>query len=432
MSARVARVAGLLAAALPGTVMARPAAADELAELRSAVQALQQRIEVLEARLQAAEGRGGEAGATGRAASARQGRAVAGNRFEWKGDLRYRNENIDQQFARERNRHRIRARAGVEARVNDTVTAGLQLATGEDHDPRSSNQTLTGGNTRKSIDLDLAWVQWRPNAQWRVTAGKMQQPWVRAGQSVLFDADVNPEGLAVAYDRGGLFASAFYHLLEERGGSATTPAADSTLAGAQVGYRGALPGGSRYTLAAALFDFGAVQGRDPFHDASSNGNTVTTSPAICAPGIPRCLRHDFRQLELLGEYATTLAGLPMSMHADFIRNTEADNGLDTAWSAGVQLGRAGDPGTWEVGYVYQHIGKDALFGQFIDSDFAGGNTDARGSILRAGYAPARNWRLNLTYFLNDTGIDVPAEVAGIGPVLERDYRRLQVDMNFRF
>ena len=51
-------------------------------------------------------------------------------RFQWKGDLRYRNETIDQEFtAQKRNRDRIRARGGFFARVNDTLRVELQMAT---------------------------------------------------------------------------------------------------------------------------------------------------------------------------------------------------------------------------------------------------------------------------------------------------------------
>ncbi len=78
------------------------------------------------------------------------------------------------------------------------------------------------------------------------------------------------------------------------------------------------------------------------------------------------------------------------------------------------------------------VEKDALYGQYIDSDFGGGNTDAKGSIIKVGYAFARNWTFNVTYFLNETNIDVPATVAGVGSVLDRDYKRLQLDLNFKY
>ena len=41
--------------------------------------------------------------------------------------------------------------------------------------------------------------------------------------------------------------------------------------------------------------------------------------------------------------------------------------------------------------------KDALFGQWLDSDFGNGSTDADGWVLKAGYAPVRNFTMNATY-----------------------------------
>ena len=95
-------------------------------------------------------------------------------------------------------------------------------------------------------------------------------------------------------------------------------------------------------------------------------------------------------------------------------------------------GRASDPRSWEIGYFYQLLEKDALFGQFIDSDFGAGNTDARGSVVKLGYAPARNWTINAWYHFGETNIDSSANISGVGQVFDRDYERLQLDMNFRF
>ena len=131
-----------------------------------------------------------------------------------------------------------------------------------------------------------------------------------------------------------------------------------------------------------------------------------------------------------------VGGLPLSAHADWIKNQKADNGLDTAYSVGLLLGKASDPGTWELGYVYQHVEKDSVWGQYVDSDFGGGNTDAEGSIIKAAYAIAKNWTVNLSYFLNKTNLDVPATITGWpgapATVLNRDYKRLQLDLNFKY
>ena len=78
------------------------------------------------------------------------------------------------------------------------------------------------------------------------------------------------------------------------------------------------------------------------------------------------------------------------------------------------------------------VEKDALFGQYIDSDLGAGNTDAKGHAFKFAYAFAKNWTLNTTYILNKTNLDVPTTVAGVGSVFDRDYKRLQVDLNFKY
>ena len=114
----------------------------------------------------------------------------------------------------------------------------------------------------------------------------------------------------------------------------------------------------------------------------------------------------------------------MQVFAQAIQNQEADD-LDTGWMAGFNVGKAGNPNTWDFGYAYGVLEKDAHFGQFVDSDFGGGITDVNGSVFRFGYAPAKNWLLNGTYFMNDRFIDAPGAT-------EQSYDRYQVDLNFKF
>ena len=79
--------------------------------------------------------------------------------------------------------------------------------------------------------------------------------------------------------------------------------------------------------------------------------------------------------------------------------------------------------------MYEKLEKNALFGQWVDSDFGGGNTDVKGHAIRAGYAPLKNTVLNLTYFINKINVD-----AGVPNTAnpERNYNRLQVDFNFKY
>lgn len=443
-----------VAAAKPASV-----SADEFNALKAQFDALQGRLAQLEAQQQsqaAAVTDATKAVATQQAANADLQDSIdrtsdnlaktAANvgewvgRFQWKGDLRYRNETIDQQYiSGMRNRDRIRLRAGFFAKVNDTVRVEMQMTTTEGGDPRSSNQTLTDTNSRKPLDLDTAYAEWQPNAMWKVTLGKMRYPWVRPGQSVLFDGDINPEGVAVNFTNptpGGVYASAFYTQLAERGaGSALigqTNLSDSNMVGAQVGWRSNPAQPTRFMVGASYFAYGAVKGYNALFGGNAFGNTTTTSAAVCRKGIATCLASDFSVVELMGEFATVAGGFPLTAYADYMKNTDATTPYDTAYSVGFQYGRASNPRTWEVGAGYQKVEKDSQFGQYVDSDFGAGNTDSDGVFLKFGYQFARNWRLNGTYFINQTNNDVGTAITGVGTVFNRDYKRLQLDLNMTF
>ena len=379
------------------------------------------------------------------------------SRLSFAGDLRYRNETFDVQYVdRNRSRDRIRARLNATFRANDTVTGVLGISTGGT-DPRSGNQTLTDQNSRKEFDLDLAYVTWAPNANWKFTAGKQRYPWQRTG-AFFYDNDVNPEGIAVNYATGNFFASTFYDWLAERALSFSAPTGtntDSVMYGAQLGYRFPLSDATKLTVAATYFNFEGVQGYNPFFGGSSFGNTTTTSAAVCSRTLAAgtaCLLSDFDIIEGFADLTTSVGGRPLRFFVDYAQNTEAEvntvaqEKLDTALGAGFSYGAASAAkGTWEFGVTYQQVEKDALFGQLLDSDFGDGNTDTNGYVLRGGYTIARNWTLIAALFLNDLANDVPQSVTVfneatpapydttvIGGINDRDYKRLQLDLNFRF
>ena len=361
------------------------------------------------------------------------------SRIGFKGDVRFRNENIDQEFASTaRNRDRVRARLGAVAKVNDKVTAEIQLTTdenlsgGSDGDARSPNRTLSDANSRKEIDIDTAFFTWAPTTDLKTTFGKMRYPYVRPAGALFFDNDINPEGAALNWQQGpnGLFASTWYFDLAERSSQA-----DSNMAGAQVGWRNDVAPGTRLTLAAGYFNHNAVQGYNAVQDGNVAQNNFgnTTSTTICRSGIETCIASDFNVIEGFGELGLTAAGKPLSFFLQYANNTGAEENpvaekkLDTAYAAGVQFGKVTTQRTWELGYLYQHIENDALYAQWIDSDFGAGSSGSQGSVLRFGYGFGPNWRINATYFLNETNIDVPTTIND-SPVNERGYKRLQLDL----
>jgi outer membrane murein-binding lipoprotein Lpp len=350
------------------------------------------------------------------------------SRLSWKADFRYRHEFVDPEEAvDDLTRHRIRARLALTSKINDTLTGTIGIATsGGVNDPRSTNQTLGEGWTRKGIALDLAHVDWKPTDSFGMSFGKQPQPWYKVS-GYFFDNDINPEGISARFATGPFFANAYGMWLSERGTDS-----DSTLLGGQLGLGGQF-GGMKLSGAVGYFDVGTVQGEITTNNTAlgcvantafflaPNGNTTFTDAAGCSR-----LLNDFNMVEALAQAEFTVASQPLQVWAQYIQNNEADD-LDTGWLAGFNWGKASNPRSWEFGYAYGVIEKDAQFGQFVDSDFGGGVTDVEGGIFKVGFAPAKNWVLNGTYFMNDRFVDVPSSAGQ-----ELDYDRYQIDFNWKF
>lgn len=347
-----------------------------------------------------------------------------------RGDLRYRHETIKTERvvgsgatavvedAADRNRDRIRARIGFDGKMTDSVSVTTLLATGGD-DPRSSNQTLGSSGTRKSIGLDMAYVDWKFMPSANLVLGKQPWPFWRPGQSLFFDSDYNAEGGAVRYEQGMLFGSAYgWWLTEQYNADPNLENSDANVFGLQVGLKFPLFGGET-RLAAQYYDCGACQENSPLYNNNANGNTTFR----VGTGTTNYLTYDYEILEFAAQVGLTLFDQPFAFWANYAQNLAADVDYDEAYGIGVLLGKASNPHTWEAGLLYQSIDQDALFGQFIDSDFGDGRTDSEGWVLKAGYAPVRNITFNATYFLNTLDKDLGTEL---------DFDRLQLDLNYKF
>jgi hypothetical protein len=442
----------MIAAAVAAALSQLPAGAqaaspDDLAQIREQLQGLMQRVDRLEQENQALKSENEklqaegdylkaetkslrkDAASTSAAVTAVKGSDWAG-KVTVKGDMRYRYEAISDDTAAnaagvttaDRYRDRIRARLNVEAKATDSMLVGIGLTTTEGGDPRSGNQSLTGVFNRKAVDLDLAYFDWK-FARWgNLVGGKMKQPFVKGAQSLFWDNDVNPEGLAFTFSNGIWFGSVYNFWLNEVSGAENTLTSDAMMQGAQVGVK--LPvGASTLTIAGHYYDTSGVQGRIPAPIFGGNANNNTTIGA--APNI--ALAFDYEVADLLLQFDTMLGSTPLQLWAEVAQNQDPDDN-ENAYSGGFLFGRASNAKTWEAGAMYQKLEKDAVFAQLIDSDFAGGFADNEGFVFRLGYAPVRNWVLNATYFLNKRN----AEVANGFNQTEVDYDRLQLDFNVKF
>jgi len=361
-------------------------------------------------------------------------------RIKWNGDFRYRDESIKREVKTEQVRDRLRARFGFTAKATDTLSVTLRLATGGD-DPRSPNQTIGAAGTsmaRRTIGLDQYFATWKAATGTTVTLGRQPYPWFRPGQSLLNDGDISPEGVSVNYQNGLFFGNAFGIWLSEIGANnhnITTGVDSASAANANganyAGFQGGvkLPFDSTTNLTAALMysKCGGCKGHNPVWTSGYNGNTTYNAGTIAAPNV--LLKYEFKQTELALELNSKINGLPVQAFLDMAKNSGAQNGQDKAYTAGFLIGKASDKNTWEVGYAYEKLQKDGYFGAFVDSDFGGGNTDTKGSVIRLGYAPAKNWTLNATYFVNKLN---NFSAASATAPRDEDYKRLQLDFGVKY
>lgn len=328
--------------------------------------------------------------------------------ISFKGDFRPRYEFIDEDGMPRRDRGRFRIRVGMTAEVNDDVDVIFQLATGGDN-PVSANQSFEDGFSRKDIGIDLAYADWTPIDELHVFVGKMKNPIHRAGSHhLIWDSDLNPEGVAVGYESGAVFGTAGTYFVEER---ALTD--DSLLLALQGGMNLDLSEDSELVIGLGYYDYTETQGNRPFWIGLPFGNSVDSAGNLL---------FDYNQLEGFAEYSMKVGKLPLSFFADYVQNTEADIN-DTGLAFGVRLGKTGEPGTWQASWAWQELEADAVIAIFTDSDFGGGGTDARGHTITGAYVLSDHWSVGGTLFLNEVGL-----ASG----MPRDYTRLQLDLNFSF
>ena len=290
------------------------------------------------------------------------------------------------------------------AEVNEHVSVVMELASGAD-DPVSRNVTFDGGFTTKDIGFDLAYVDWAVADGWHLYGGKMKNPLVRpGGNGLVWDSDLNPEGIAVTVDRGVLFATAAAFSVEER-----SSADDSWLFAIQVGGKFDLAEDTKLTAGIGYFAYSNTVGNEAFYDGSSAGNSLDAEGNYL---------YEYRNTEAFAVLDTKLASLPLTVYAHWVENGEVDT-EDEGYALGANVG----VGKARLGWGYADLEADSVVGTFADSDFGGGGTDAKGHILRAAYPVRKGVSLAGTLFLNE--ID---RFQGE----EHDYTRLQLDVSFAF
>ncbi|MBA4757854.1 putative porin [Sphingosinicella sp.] len=407
----------LCAALLLGSSLTPAAAApaDDIAELKAAVEALraeQARAQARIAELEGALARQRETPVADAAAPAAAPAPVSSepSRLSLSGDMRVRYEsNFGVAGARDRDRGVLRARLRAAYAVNDWLTVGGQLATGDPDDPNSADMTLSNFDDDLQVSLDQAYIRLTPG-DLQVHLGKIPQPFMRT--ELVWDGDVSPQGASAAYtaDLGGvkLKAAGLYFLVDE---SVAGP--DSRMIGGQLAMQ--TPSAPiQAELAVGYFDYSlrSLAGADA-GDFRSN---------LFAGG--RYLS-DFNLLDVIA--ALTWNGLgekwPVRLVGDYVHNYGAATDADTGFGVDLLVGRAAKPGDWRFAYGYAEADTDAVLAAF-SQDNTNIATNYMQHTLAIDFVPKHNLVLNATYYRYRQKDGV------IGPVDWQNRLRLNFLVNF--
>ena len=345
------------------------------------------------------------------------------------GDMRVRNDNINiegerKSGGRDKDRQRIRARVGVITQVNPEVEAGIQIATGNSADRRSTNQDMDSYFDKKAVWLDLGYIDYHPAAVpgLKLFAGKMKQPWISMAD-VAWDNDINPEGFAAQYIRKSgtntFTSSASYMILKDNvDGDGVEYTNDLAVYTAQVAYAFDPADALRLTLGASLNDFSNEEQQLPSPPevvVALRGNGNTTDSFSLVEG--------FGQLDVIG------LPLPLSLYGQYIVNRDSrdflgvqDGGEDTAWLLGLRTNIAGVA----LDYTYRDVERNAVVGTLTDSDFASGYTASSGHKLKAQYDFLKNFNLTVSWFLTES------DAASRVKLQDAEVQTLMIDLNAKF
>lgn len=334
-------------------------------------------------------------------------------RFDWvskvqlKGDLRLRYEH-DDSSAREnaqghninRDRGRLRYRLGVITTPTDALEVGAGIASGSD-DPRSTNQTFGDDFSSKGIRLDYAYAAYQVTDSLRAIGGKFETgDYLWAPTDLLWDGDVNPEGISAHYEfeesRGSTFVNSGLWVLQEFSGNSSDPYLYYVQAGQHIE-----AGNLFAALAGTYYGYENTAQPGTFDPAYSAGTNTTDQ---------------FSVVDINGQLGTGFPRGQASLIGEYVRNMNSDVPEDSGYAFGGRVG----VDEWSLKYLYGDLDANAVPDVFPDSDRQGGATDMKGHEVAVSYALNDAVELGLDYYNTER------------KSINRDDQLLQADVVFKF
>lgn len=346
------------------------------------------------------------------------------------GDIRLRyqeSKNDKSNYERQRGRYRVRFFAST--KVNEQVLAGFGFASGENSDPRSTNQTFKDNFGKKGLYIDYVYAEYYPYSWLSLSGGRNKNPlWL--SNDMIWDSDINPEGanfkteaaissLLKIQSIGGFF------LLNESSSAPNDPYAryfqqffylrnsDSTLH---------LKGAFTY------YDFKYITGKTVLNYRPSvtegylNSNTLKSGK----------YKYFYKPVSADAEISYFISepiGIPftdrnisnIAVFGNYLKNTAISKG-SKGRIYGFRFGqdRVDDAGQFQFSFSQRRLEKDSWLDTYPDSDFYGGSTGVKGREYILTIGLLRNFSVILDYY----------ETYEIGS--SKKEKLFQSDINFKF
>lgn len=378
----------------------------------------------------------------------------------------------------DRHRQRFRLRFNVNAKLNDEISGGFSLASGNIGDPISTNQTEGDFFTRKPITIDKAFMTYKPKwfKPFSVTAGKYAYTWYRT--ELTWDNDLNMEGASeqVMWDRKDRTFShfgvvAFQSPILEVNAATEKAARDTAVFGGQIQTGWTLGKRIKLTADSAFYHY---RDADRIAQNQNNGNGLASSGTSTGLGgsfgfggssntnnvfnvvsggtTTRFFlsRFDIFDAILRADFDTGRPRWPVVVLFNFAQNTAACGNKDTVlaafaaanpgaplptltcdphqrhgyWSE-ARFGRLSEQKDVQFAYTFMRIEKDAVVAAFDFSDLRQSTNVAqhRLEFLYQAYK-------NITFGF--TGLIGRQLITAQSPTPERYLKRFQFDVAYKF
>jgi hypothetical protein len=346
----------------------------------------------------------------------------------------------------DRSRVRLRARVGVDAQIDDGISAEIRIASGNDASPVSANQTLgqNGPFAKYAVWLDRAFVKAAPVDWLTAYAGRMSNPYWTT--DLIYYDDLAFDGFAASAtprfgkDWKGFFTAGAFPVFNTAFNFGST-SVDSSYA-SENAWLFALQAGGEWRaseqistkFAAGYFSYSDISGKisSPCTIVFSSDTCDTDATRTLFPGTGNTmiplrnlvlasptstqpqyfgLASPFRIVDLHGRVdLANFKPVIVSFETEFAVNVAFDrnravalgfnnfgaSGLpdvgNKAWMVKVNVGTPEIAARWDwnVSLAYKYLESDSVLASLNDPDFHLGGTNAKGFILAGNLGVARN------------------------------------------